>query len=72
MSAPAYTPPKISQRGSATLALPSLNSGQGVAARAADKVYTGSAIKGIGTMHKSNAVPIFSDEEAVDISRMRR
>ena len=37
-----------------------------------DKQYTGSKIKGIGTMHKSNAVPIFSDEEAKDISKMRR
>jgi hypothetical protein len=36
------------------------------------KVYTGSKIKGIGTMHKSNAVPIFSDEEAIEISKMRR
>jgi hypothetical protein len=36
------------------------------------KVYTGTKIKGIGTMHKSNAVPIFSDEEAVDIAKMRR
>jgi hypothetical protein len=36
------------------------------------KVYTGSKIKGIGTMHKSNAVPIFSDEEAQDIAKMRR
>lgn len=35
-------------------------------------IYTGTKVKGIGTMHKSNAVPIFSDEEAVDISRMRR
>jgi len=34
--------------------------------------YTGTKILGIGTMHKSNAVPIFSDEQAVDISRMRR
>jgi hypothetical protein len=34
--------------------------------------YTGSKIKGIGTMHKSNAVPVFSDEEAKDISKMRR
>lgn len=34
--------------------------------------YTGTKIKGIGTMHKSNAVPVFSDEEAKDISRMRR
>lgn len=35
-------------------------------------VYTGTKVKGIGTMHKSNAVPIFSDEEAVAISSMRR
>ena len=35
-------------------------------------VYTGTKVKGIATMHKSNAVPVFSDEEAVDISRMRR
>lgn len=34
--------------------------------------YTGTKIIGIGTMHKSNIVPIFSDEEAVDIARMRR
>ena len=35
-------------------------------------VYTGTKVKGIATMHKSNAVPVFSDEEAIDISRMRR
>ncbi len=40
--------------------------------KAPDKVYTGTAIKGIGTMHKSNAVPIFSNEDAVDIAKMRR
>ena len=34
--------------------------------------YTGTKILGIGTMHKSNAVPVFSDEEAQDISRVRR
>ena len=43
-----------------------------VAARAPDKVYTGTKIKGIGTMHKSNAVPVFSDDEAREISSMRR
>ena len=37
-----------------------------------DQEYTGTKIKGIGTMHKSNAVPVFSDEEAKDISKMRR
>ncbi len=34
--------------------------------------YTGTKILGIGTMHKSNAVPIFSDDEAKEISSMRR
>jgi hypothetical protein len=34
--------------------------------------YTGTKIIGIGTMHKSNAVPVFSDEEAKAISTMRR
>jgi hypothetical protein len=38
----------------------------------ANQTYTGTKVKGIGTMHKSNAVPIFSDEEAVEISTMRR
>lgn len=39
---------------------------------AVHKVYTGTKIIGIGTMHKSNAVPIFSDDEAKAISTMRR
>ena len=50
----------------------SLNSGAGVAVLKPSPVYTGTKIKGIGTMHKSNAVPIFSDEEAVSIANMRR
>lgn len=51
--------------------IPSRNTG-GNATLAAPKVYTGTKVKGIATMHKSNAVPVFSDEEAVEISRMRR
>lgn len=34
--------------------------------------YTGDRLLGIGTLHKSNAVPVFSSEEATDIARMRR
>lgn len=34
--------------------------------------YTGTLVKGIATMHKSNAVPVFDDQQAKDISRMRR
>ena len=36
------------------------------------KVYTGTAMLGVATMHKSNAVPVFSEDEAREISRMRR
>jgi len=52
----------------------SLNNGvdRGSATLKANPVYTGTAIKGIGTMHKSNAIPIFSDEQAIDIAKMRR
>jgi hypothetical protein len=39
---------------------------------AVHKVYTGDRVLGIATLHKSNAVPVFSQEEAVEISRMRR
>jgi hypothetical protein len=51
--------------------IPSRDTG-GNATLAPAKVYTGTKVKGIATMHKSNAVPVFSDEEAVEISRMRR
>ena len=54
-----------------TAHLKSVDTG-GNATLSAPKVYTGTKVKGIATMHKSNAVPIFSDEEAVDIARMRR
>lgn len=36
------------------------------------KQYTGTKMLGIGTLHKSNAVPIFTDEEAKDQAKMRR
>lgn len=44
----------------------------GVATVAPQKVYTGTMVKGIATMHKSNAVPVFSADDAKDISKMRR
>jgi hypothetical protein len=52
--------------------IPSRDSGVGVAAKRENPVYTGGNIIGIGTLHKSNAVPIFSQQEARDISAMRR
>ena len=41
-------------------------------ARSEPKRYTGSLVKGIGTMHKSNAVPIIDEQHMKDIARMRR
>jgi hypothetical protein len=51
---------------------PSLNTMAGSTAKPEPKVYTGTLIKGIATMHKSNAVPVINDEQAMEISRMRR
>jgi hypothetical protein len=34
--------------------------------------YTGTLVIGISTLHKSNAVPIINQEQAEEISRMRR
>lgn len=63
----------LTHRGSDTARLPSLDSGvTGAVATKAPQQYTGTKVKGIGTMHKSNAVPIFSDDDAKDIARMRR
>ena len=55
-----------------TAHIPSRDTGGGNATLPAPKVYTGTKVLGIATMHKSNAVPVFSDEQAVDISKMRR
>ena len=52
--------------------IPSLNTGLAVATAAPAKVYTGDKILGIATMHKSNAVPVFNNSDAVEISNMRR
>ena len=35
-------------------------------------VYTGEKMRGVATMHKSNAVPVFNDTQAKEISSMRR
>jgi hypothetical protein len=62
---------KIPEGRNTTAHLKSVDTG-GNATLKPPKVYTGTKVKGIATMHKSNAVPVFSDEEAQDISKMRR
>ena len=51
----------------------SFGDGVGVALKKESQKYTGDLIVGIGTMHKSNAVPIMrGTNEAKDIANMRR
>jgi hypothetical protein len=50
----------------------SINTGFIACTKRFQNSYTGDKIKGIGTMHKSNAVPVFNDTEAKDIASMRR
>lgn len=67
-----YKPPVVIRRDTGPH-IPSLDSGHtGAVTVKAPMQYTGTKVKGIATMHKSNAVPVFTDEEAIDIARMRR
>lgn len=67
-----YVPPVTVRRDTGPR-LPSVDTGHtGAVTVKKTMQYTGDKIVGIGTMHKSNAVPIFSDQEAKDISSMRR
>lgn len=52
--------------------IPSLATYEGQCTKPEQVKYTGTAMMGIATMHKSNAVPVFSEEQAKEISRMRR
>jgi hypothetical protein len=61
------TPP-----GRETPHIASRDTGWVTCAKPADKEYTGNKVVGISTLHKSNGVPVFSQEEAVEISKMRR
>jgi hypothetical protein len=68
-----YVPPKPMRRDAEQPRIPSLDTGvKGAVNVRMPMQYTGNKIVGIGTMHKSNAVPIFTDQEAKDISSMRR
>jgi len=65
-----YSPTRFYQR--ETNHVPSAGDGIGNAERTEIPKYGGNYIKGIGTMHKSNLVPITDDKQAKDLSRMRR
>jgi hypothetical protein len=51
---------------------PSLNSGLGNTAKKQINTYTGSECIGISIVHKSGLQPIFSEQQAKDVAKMRR
>lgn len=65
------TIPKYSFRGQ-DKALPSLITNDPFVSGKVQNQYTGTKMIGVATLHKSNGVPVFSEEDAVEISRMRR
>lgn len=65
---PALTEPP----GRKTKRHPSMVTAGGDATAKEKPVYTGTAMKGVATMHKSNMVPVFDDQHLVDIANMRR
>lgn len=52
--------------------IPSVDTGQGLAAKRETQHYTGDAMIGIGQLHKSNGIPVFSKQDAHDLAIMRR
>lgn len=52
--------------------IPSLDTGVGIAGRSEPKQYTGTLVKGLMTMHKSNLVPVINEDEIRAITTMRR
>jgi hypothetical protein len=67
-----YTPPRLEYRGFDNKPQSRIEATPASCAKPSEKRYTGNNIIGIGTMHKSNAVPVFSSEDAIAIASMRR
>jgi hypothetical protein len=72
VKSPVVTPTPVIDPARSTRHIPSVVTPGHHSTAKVTKVYTGTKMLGIGTMHKSNSVPIFSDEEAVAIATMRR
>lgn len=66
-----YSPPKVFRR-SDNREYSSLSTMVCDTSRKDTHRYTGDKLLGIATMHKSNAVPVFKGQDAIDIAKMRR
>lgn len=62
---------RVIRDGSSTSHIPSLDSGLGMTPKKTSE-YTGDAMIGISVLHKSNGIPVFRQEDILDIGKMRR
>jgi hypothetical protein len=67
-----WKPAPATYRGANEPKIASRDTGWAPCSKAPDKVYTGTEMLGIGQLHKSNAVPVFRQQDAEDIAKMRR
>ena len=68
-----YKPEPVYRRETNADLVPSkIGSGYWCGNKKVDNTYTGNNVIGIATMHKSNAVPVFTDEQAKETATMRR
>jgi hypothetical protein len=67
-----YVPPTTYRRGDTSHIPSRIDPTPAICGKPEPKVYTGTLVKGISTMHKSNAVPIIDEQEAKDHANMRR
>ncbi len=51
---------------------PSVPPSKGACGKPLEQAYTGSYVIGVATLHKSNAVPVTSKQQAVEAGNMRR
>lgn len=65
-----YKPSSVYRR--ETPNYPSLDTGGCCTGKVESSKYTGTLVTGIATMHKSNVVPVINQEQAEEISKMRR
>lgn len=64
--------PTYAYRGQNNVVKSSTGPSIGVAALKEPLKYSGDLMIGIAQMHKSNAVPVFSQKDAEDVAKMRR
>lgn len=69
--APLVAPKMFIDESRFTKNIPSKDSG-GFSTQRNYNTYTGDKMIGIAAMHKSNLVPIFNDDSAKDVAKMRR